>query len=134
MKSLEKYIKQVHPVDRNILEVVQKRLDSQTKPLGSLGRLEAFCRLLASVQGTEKPSYEKKIIYTLAADHGVVEEGVSAYPKSVTAQMVKNFVNGGAGVNVLARHAGCEVVVVDMGVASDLDIMGCVDKKIEYGR
>ena len=64
---------------------------------------------------------------------GVVEEGVSAYPKSVTAQMVKNFVSGGAGVNVLARHAGCEVVVVDMGVASELDIMGCVDKKIEYG-
>ena len=133
MKSLKDYLDKINPVDRSTTTGVQKRLDSQTKPLGSLGRLESFCRQLASVQGTVDPLYEKKVIFTLAGDHGIVEEGVSAYPQSVTAQMVANFLNGGAGVNVLAKHAGCSVVVVDMGVASDLDFKGCVGRKIDYG-
>lgn len=133
MKQLRKYLDQIQPVDKEIIDTVQKRLDSQTKPLGSLGRLEAFCRDLASVQGKERPLCEKKIIFTLAADHGVVEEGVSAYPQSVTEQMVQNFLNGGAGVNVLAKHAGCDVVVVDIGVVSDLNMEGCVNRKIAYG-
>ncbi len=133
MKELNKYLKEIKPVDKNVAQEVQKRLDNQTKPLGSLGRLEELTRIMAMVQGTPEPAYEKKVIFTLAGDHGVVEEGVSAYPQSVTAQMVLNFVNGGAAVNVLARHAGADVVVVDMGVAEDIPGKGFINRKIDYG-
>ena len=133
MKSLENYLSMIKPADKSVLETVQKRLDSQTKPRGSLGRLESLCKQVAAAQGRVDPVCEKKVIFTLAGDHGVVAEGVSAYPQSVTGQMVLNFVNGGAGVNVLAKHAGCGVVIVDMGVAADLDFDGYIDKKIDPG-
>ncbi|MGQ9616812.1 MAG: nicotinate-nucleotide--dimethylbenzimidazole phosphoribosyltransferase [Spirochaetota bacterium] len=133
MKKLRDYLDQIKPVDLGVLESVQKRLDSQTKPQGSLGKLEEVVKHIAVVQHTAKPGFRNRVIFTLAADHGVVEEGVSAYPQSVTAQMVMNFVRGGAAVNVLARHAGCEVVVVDMGVSSDLGFSGFINKKIAYG-
>jgi nicotinate-nucleotide--dimethylbenzimidazole phosphoribosyltransferase len=133
VKSLEDYLSMVGPADTGVIESVQKRLDSQTKPTGSLGRLESLCRQMAAVQGTADPVFDKKVIFTLAGDHGVVSEGVSAYPQSVTGQMVLNFVNRGAGVNVLAAHAGCKVVVVDMGVARDLDCEGLINKKVDYG-
>mgnify|MGYP005840219373 CR=1 FL=1 len=133
MKKLRDYLDQIKPVDLGVLESVQKRLDSQTKPQGSLGKLEEIVKQIATVQRTAKPGFRNRVIFTLAADHGVVEEGVSAYPQSVTAQMVLNFVRGGAAVNVLARHAGCEVVVVDMGVSSDLGFSGFINKKIDYG-
>jgi len=133
LKRIEDYLCQIKPVQKSVADRVQKRLDSQTKPQGSLGRLEIFCIQLAQVQGTDSPSYGKKIIFTLAADHGVVEEGVSAYPQSVTAQMVANFLRGGAGVSVLAKHAGCDVVVVDIGVARSIDAKGYVDRKIDLG-
>ncbi len=133
MKTLEEYLKMIKPVNNDIVSEVQKRLDNQTKPQGSLGRLEEMTKIMASIQGTTEPVYEKKVIFTLAADHGIVEEGVSAYPQSVTAQMVLNFVNGGAGVNVLAKHAGAEVIVVDIGVAEDIPGKGFINKKIDYG-
>jgi nicotinate-nucleotide--dimethylbenzimidazole phosphoribosyltransferase len=133
MKSLDYYLKQIEPVDRSIRELVQKRLDAQTKPQGSLGRLEELCIALALAQGSTDPRCERKVIFTLAADHGIVEEGVSAYPQSVTSQMVANFLRGGAGVNVLARHAGCMVVVVDMGVAGKIEGAGCMNRKIASG-
>src|SRR2546427_2947567 len=94
----------------------ERHLDSLTKPPGSLGRLEEIAARLAVLRdGT--PCVERPVIFTFAADHGVVAEGVSAYPQIVTAQMVENFLRGGAAVNVLARHAGAAVVVADMGVA-----------------
>ncbi len=133
MKSLKHYLELIETFDEGVLDAVQRRLDSQTKPQGSLGRLEEIVKVLAVVQRTAQPRCRKKIIFTMAADHGVVQEGVSAYPQSVTGQMMLNFVNGGAGVNVLARHAGCEVMVVDMGVSCDLDFSGFVDRKIDYG-
>lgn len=133
MKTLKQYLSMIQPADSGVLSSVQKRLDSQTKPQGSLGRLEDLCKQMASAQGTPEPAYQRKIIFTLAADHGVAQEGVSAYPQSVTAQMVANFVNGGAGVNVLAKHAGCDVIVVDMGVSSDIPGEGFVNRKIDYG-
>jgi len=123
----------IKPQDMSIAKEVQKRIDSQTKPHGSLGRLEELCRIMALSQGTVNPSCKKKIIFTLAGDHGVVEEGVSAYPQSVTVQMVSNFISGGAGVNVLARHAGCDVVVVDMGVSETINLKGVIDRKIDHG-
>ncbi len=100
-------------------EEAQRRLDSLTKPQGSLGRLEDFARQLVAISKNPMPGLDKKVIFTFAGDHGVAEEGVSAFPKEVTPQMVLNFINGGAGINVLARHAGAEVVVVDIGVDHD---------------
>jgi len=97
----------------------QRHLDTLTKPPGSLGRLEELAVRLAAVTG-RAPRVSAPVIFTFAADHGVVAEGVSAYPQSVTAQMVENFLRGGAAVNVLARQAGARVVVADFGVATRL--------------
>ena len=133
MKSLKDYLKMIESPNKEVLSEVQKRLDNQTKPQGSLGILEELTKLMALAQGKPNPSFDKKLIFTMAGDHGVVEEGVSAYPQSVTGQMVLNFVNRGAGVNVLAKHAGADVIVVDMGVSQDLDFNGYLNKKIDYG-
>jgi nicotinate-nucleotide--dimethylbenzimidazole phosphoribosyltransferase len=130
---LNDYLRRIRPVDRGPAPAVQACLDSQTKPPGSLGRLEELVTEVACIQGTAGPSVARKLLFTMAADHGVVEEGVSAFPQSVTAQMVRNFLSGGAAVNVLARHAGCAVVVVDMGVAGELDLPGLVSRKIAPG-
>jgi nicotinate-nucleotide--dimethylbenzimidazole phosphoribosyltransferase len=100
--------------------LAQRRLDQLTKPTGSLGRLEELARRLAEISGRCPPEVAHPVIFTLAGDHGVVEEGVSAYPQVVTAQMVENFLRGGAAINVLARHAGARVVVADLGVAGPL--------------
>src|SRR5437773_5187412 len=97
----------------------QRHLDSLTKPPGSLGRLEELAARLAGLAGGA-PRVERPHIFTFAADHGVVAEGVSAYPQIVTAQMVENFLRGGAAVNVLARQAGARVVVADFGVANPI--------------
>jgi len=98
----------------------RRRLDQLTKPPGSLGRLEELVVRLATITGTCPPTLRDPVIFTLAADHGVVAQGVSAYPQIVTAQMVENFLRGGAAVNVLARHASARVVVADLGVAAPL--------------
>jgi nicotinate-nucleotide--dimethylbenzimidazole phosphoribosyltransferase len=95
----------------------QRHLDGLTKPPGSLGRLEELAVRLAALTG-HPPRVTRPVIFTFAADHGVVAEGVSAYPQSVTAQMVENFLRGGAAVNVLAREVGARVVVADFGVAT----------------
>src|SRR5213080_4063117 len=97
----------------------QRHLDALTKPPGSLGRLEEIAARLAVLRGGT-PRVERPVIFTFAADHGVVAEGVSAYPQVVTAQMVENFLRGGAAVNVLARQARARVVVADFGVANPI--------------
>lgn len=114
----------IKPVSEDWYAAAQKHLDNLTKPPGSLGRLEEFARRLVAITENKNPSLDKKVIFTLAGDHGVVEEGVSAYPKEVTPQMVFNFLRGGAGINVLARHAGSEIVVVDIGVDHDFGEVG----------
>src|SRR5207248_10839562 len=91
------------------------KLDSLTKPLGSLGRLEEIAARIVSIRELESPGCANKAVYVFAADHGVTEEGVSAYPKAVTQQMVRNFLANGAAINVFARCAGAEVIVVDVG-------------------
>jgi len=111
----------------------RRHLDNLTKPLGSLGRLEEIAVRLASVRG-RPPRVEQPIIFVFAADHGVVAEGVSAYPQIVTAQMVENFLAGGAAINVLARQAGARVVVADFGIASPVPRSpGLVDCAIARG-
>jgi nicotinate-nucleotide--dimethylbenzimidazole phosphoribosyltransferase len=117
-----------------LLAKAQAKLDSKTKPLGSLGRLEEFARRYAAISGTLEPETMKKVIFTFAGDHGVVAEGVSAFPKEVTPQMVLNFLNGGAGVNVLARHVGADVLVVDVGVDYDFNaVPGLINRKVARG-
>jgi len=134
MEKLLSIIKQIEPIDHKLMEEAQKRLDSLTKPLGSLGRLEELAKKVVGITRKMSPGVDKKVIVVMAGDHGVTEEKVSAYPQEVTAQMVLNFARGGAGINVLARHIGAKVIVVDMGVAVDLDEeLHIVNKKIAYG-
>ena len=117
--ELSLVLRNIPKINEKFYETAQKRLDNLTKPQGSLGRLEEFARKIVAITENLMPELDKKAIFTFAGDHGVADEGVSAFPKEVTTQMVFNFLNGGAGINVLARHAGAEVVVVDIGVAHD---------------
>jgi len=118
-----------------IRQKVLARLNSLTKPIGSLGYLEEIALKIALIQNRELPELPKnKKVYVFAGDHGIVTQGVSAYPKEVTYQMVFNFLRGGAGVNVFARHVGAEVFVVDAGVDYDFEDSPCLIKaKIGYG-
>ncbi len=116
---MQETIRMIRPVKAEFAEKAQMRLDNLTKPLGSLGRLEEFAKRLVAITEDSMPVLDRKVVFTFAGDHGVSDEGVSAYPREVTRQMVLNFINGGAGINVLARHAGAEVVVVDIGVDFD---------------
>jgi len=124
MQLLEDTLNNIGKLDVAIMAKVQKRLDNLTKPQGSLGRLEELARHIAGITGQESPALKHKVIFTLAADHGVTEEGVSAYPKEVTPQMVYNFLRGGAGINVLAKQVNARVIIVDMGVCEKLQVSG----------
>ena len=131
---LRETVDSVSALDPRWTERAQVRLDSLTKPLGSLGRLEEIARRLVAIREEERPDCSGKAIFTLAADHGVTEEGVSAYPKAVTQQMVLNFLSGGAAINVLCRHCGIDVVVVDIGVDGKFDELdGLVRMKVAHG-
>jgi len=110
----------IEPVDQAWLSAARERQLTLTKPPGSLGRLEEIANRLAAIQRTATPVVTKKRIYVVAGDHGVTTEGVSAYPREVTPQMVDNFLRGGAAINVLGRAGGVEVRVVDAGVDADL--------------
>jgi nicotinate-nucleotide--dimethylbenzimidazole phosphoribosyltransferase len=116
---LRETIAVVAPVDASAAAAARARLDLLTKPPGSLGRLEEIAQRVAAITGNPRPVIRRKVVYTLAADHGVACEGVSAYPPAVTGQMVRNFLSGGAAINVLGRYAGVELVFADFGVASD---------------
>lgn len=131
---LDEIVARIRPLDEPAMVAARARQDTLTKPAGSLGRLEALSIQLAGIYGNPLPQVRHKVIVTMAGDHGVVVEGVSAYPQAVTAQMVANFVRGGAAINVLARHVGARVVVVDMGVAADVSVYPeVVVKKIGPG-
>jgi nicotinate-nucleotide--dimethylbenzimidazole phosphoribosyltransferase len=120
--------------DRAILPLLQAHLDNLTKPPGSLGRLEEFARTFGLIRGSTELAIRKRGIFTFAADHGVSRAGVSAYPREVTAQMVFNFLNGGAAINVLCRHYGIDNVIVDAGVDYDFPpLEGLVSKKVAPG-
>jgi nicotinate-nucleotide--dimethylbenzimidazole phosphoribosyltransferase len=133
-EKIEEIIQEIRPVNFKQMEKAQEKLDNLTKPQGSLGKLEDFSRRIVGISGTLSPAIKRKVIFVMAGDHGVVKEGVSAYPQQVTFQMVFNFIQGGAGINVLARHMGSEIVVVDMGVAKDFPLEeSIIRKKIAYG-
>jgi nicotinate-nucleotide--dimethylbenzimidazole phosphoribosyltransferase len=120
MTRLAELLSAIAPPPPGGVEAAARHLDSLTKPPGSLGRLEEIALRLALLRGGA-PEIRHPVIFTFAADHGVVAEGVSAYPQVVTAQMVENFLRGGAAVNVLARQAGARLVVADFGVAAPLE-------------
>ncbi|MFA6344873.1 MAG: nicotinate-nucleotide--dimethylbenzimidazole phosphoribosyltransferase, partial [Syntrophales bacterium] len=120
MNLLETVVNSIPPADAGARACAHARLEQLSMPHWALGRLMDLAEDLAGITGSMPPPVARKTIVTMAADHGVAVRGVSRYPQEVTVQMVRNFVRGGAGINALARLAGAEVVVVDLGVAGDL--------------
>lgn len=132
--TLTEVIGEIEPCDRRHAAAAQTHLDSLTKPIGSLGRLEEIAVQMFSIFEGEVPTPLHRAAYVFAADHGVTDEGVSAYPRQVTAQMVRNFLNGGAAINVLARLHQADLRVIDVGVDADFeDALGLVRMKVCLG-
>ncbi len=121
MSTLDEIISKISPPDAAAMAAARARQDNLTKPLGCLGRLEEISVQIAGIGGDITPKLAHKVIVTMAADHGVAADGVSLYPPEVTRQMVLNFLGGGAAINVLARHVGARVIVVDMGVCGGFE-------------
>lgn len=121
MKKLNRTIASITSPDKIIYEKALARLAVQARPAGSLGVLEDVSARLAAIAGTLDVHLDNKVIVTCAGDHGIVAEGVSLFPAEVTPQMVLNFVNGGASINVLGKHAGAKVIAADLGVNFDFD-------------
>ncbi|THF74945.1 nicotinate-nucleotide--dimethylbenzimidazole phosphoribosyltransferase [Cohnella fermenti] len=132
-KTIEEAALRIRPLDREAMAEAAGRLDQLTKPPGSLGKLEELAIRLAGIAGEAAAKPPAKAIVVMAADHGVCEEGVSAFPQEVTGQMVLNFLNGGAAINVLARQTGAEVVCVDIGVRGELADDRLVVRKVRPG-
>ncbi|MBT7190495.1 MAG: nicotinate-nucleotide--dimethylbenzimidazole phosphoribosyltransferase [Anaerolineae bacterium] len=131
---LENIIAKIEGLDEAAMAAAKARQAMLTKPAGSLGRLEELSIQLAGISGQEIPAIKDKVIITMAGDHGVVEEGVSAFPQEVTPQMVLNFLYGGAAINVLAKHVGARITIVDMGVAAEMEAHPLlVNKKVARG-
>jgi len=120
--------------DETLALALDQAIDNKTKPLGSLGRLEALAKQIGMIQRTTQPALKEPALLVFAGDHGIVAEGVSAYPQDVTWQMVENFLAGGAAINVFARQNGCALQVIDAGVNHDFGARaGLVDRKIARG-
>ncbi len=131
MDKIKEVMEKIGALDQESMRLARERQDTLTKPQRSLGILEDLSVKVAGITGNFMPEVKDKVIITMAGDHGAA---VSAYPQEVTPQMVYNFLRGGAGINVLARHIGARVVVVDMGVAADIEPhQNLVVKKIAYG-
>jgi nicotinate-nucleotide--dimethylbenzimidazole phosphoribosyltransferase len=137
MSTLEKTLGRIYPQDSGIREQAKNRLDQLAMPHWALGDLMDLAIEIAGMTRTITPSVKRKAIVTMAGDHGVTAEGVSKFPSEVTPQMVLNFVNGGAGINALARQVGAEIFVVDMGVNADLNDLAksgkIINKKVGLG-
>lgn len=135
MTLIETTLQKIHPLNQEAMAQARNRQNQLTKPPGSLGRLEDLSVQLAGITGQLKPLLQRKHGVVMAGDHGITAEGVSAYPAEVTPQMVYNFLNGGAAINVLARHIGATVTVVDIGVVVPIktDHPNFLDRKIAPG-
>jgi len=134
MAIIEQTLAHIRPVSSEWRMKAEERLDSLTKPKGSLGRLEELAARVVAVREEERPSLEKREVFVFVGDHGVVSDGVSAYPQEVTALMVNNFLSGGAAINVLARSVGAEVSVIDVGMKERLaGAEGLIDRNVRRG-
>jgi len=137
LSLLQNTIERIEPGDGDWRAKARARIDDLTMPRGALGRVLELAEDLAGMTRTLQPPVERKTIITMAGDHGVVAEGVSSYPQEVTGQMVRNFVAGGAGINVLSKLVNARVVVVDMGAVTDLSDLAetgkILDMKIRPG-
>lgn len=130
--SNSRWLKPAQAIDVPMREAALARQQQLTKPAGSLAQLGAAVQL-AGLQGRERPAVDQLWIAIFAADHGVVAEGVSAYPQEVTGQMLHNFVNGGAAISVLARQLSAQLDVVDLGTVSPMDLPGVRHLRIGAG-
>jgi len=130
---LQKITGQITPLDKEAMEKARLRVDDLTKPPGSLGRLEDLSIQLAGIKGDFFPTGSRKRVVIMAADHGVTEEGISAFPSEVTGQMLSNFAAGGAGINVLSNLGDVEIKVVDVGVATEYEESTVKQAKIRPG-
>ncbi|MBW4083483.1 nicotinate-nucleotide--dimethylbenzimidazole phosphoribosyltransferase [Paenibacillus sp. S150] len=131
--EIEEVTGRIAPPDEQAALRAVLRLNSLTKPPGSLGRLEALAVRLAGISGNEQPGYQTRTVVVMAADHGVCCEGVSAFPQEVTVQMAYNFLSGGAAVNVLARQGGASVQFVDIGINAELAHPELINRKVRRG-
>ncbi|MFC7678396.1 nicotinate-nucleotide--dimethylbenzimidazole phosphoribosyltransferase [Paenibacillus sp. GCM10028914] len=132
-QSVMERIGEIRGLDQSAIEAAKLHISNLTVPPGSLGKLEAMALQLAGITGEVRPSFDRREVIIMAGDHGVCDEGISAFPQEVTPQMIHNFLAGGAAVNVLARQAGADVVCVDIGVNSDLSHPDLLSRKIRYG-
>ena len=133
-QRLEELLRSIDPIDYSHEHEIQSYLDNLTKPKDSLGRLEELAKKYILIHGNLRPPLPQKTVLVFAGDHGVTEEGVSAFPKDVTYQMVYNILSGGAGINVLARHVGAGVMVADIGVDYDFpELAGLIRCKVARG-
>ena len=122
------------PVSRGLDDAIRHAIDTKTKPIGALGMVETLAAQIARIQGTLTPRRDRCRLTLFAGDHGIADDGVSAYPQAVTRQMVANFLAGGAAANVFARANGVDLQVVDAGVAGDpMDVPGLVARRIAGG-
>ena len=133
MELFEKTIAGIRPAYEESMKEAAERLDKLVKPIGSLGKLEDLAVKISGITGKQKNSFEKKVTIIMASDNGVAEEGVSAAPQAVTALMTINFLKGITGVCVLSKHAGADIRVVDIGVGSDLEYPGLINRKVRKG-
>jgi len=133
-RKIDQLIKNIQPIHQDIEIEALKRFDNLTKPRKSLGRLENIIARAAGVYGSVNPNLKRKVIFLMAADHGVTAERISAYPAEITRQMVLNFLDGGAAINILTRHFGIDVVITDIGVRGELEgKKELIRKKIAWG-
>jgi len=133
MELLKQTLSQIRVLDTNAMAKTRHRVDALIKPPGSLGRMEDLAVQLAGITGNPYPAVDKKMVIVMSADHGVHEEGIAPNPQIITAIQTPNFVKGVTGVCAFAKQSGAEVIVVDIGVAVDVDYPGVIQKKIRYG-
>jgi nicotinate-nucleotide--dimethylbenzimidazole phosphoribosyltransferase len=134
MRLFNQTIENIEDVSIDPNGEIRDRLNKLAIPSGSLGRLEEFATIYASIRGSINAPIRHKVVFTMAGDHGVSSEGVSAFPQEVTRQMVENFLEGNAAINIFARHVGARFVIVDCGVNAEFEPReGLKIKKVGYG-
>ncbi|NTV89415.1 MAG: nicotinate-nucleotide--dimethylbenzimidazole phosphoribosyltransferase [Clostridiales bacterium] len=131
--ELKQALESIKGLNAEAMSAAQEKLDSLSKPLGSLGRLEEMVVRVAGITGDTSPKIDKKALVIMCADNGVFDEGVSSCPRSVTAAVTRNFIRGITGVCVFARQTGASLVIVDIGVDDDIDEKGIINRKIRKG-